>query len=69
LNDGSGHFTISPGTPPATGSGEDDYFAARVADLNGDGKPDLAAFDTKAGKVWALLNDGAAHFTVAPARR
>jgi hypothetical protein len=66
LNDGSGHFTISPETPPATGSGGDSYFAARVTDLNGDGKPDLAAFDSSSGKVWALLNDGTARFNVAP---
>ena len=65
LNDGSGHFTISPETPPATGSGGDSYFAARVTDLNGDGKPDLAAFDSSSGKVWALLNDGTARFNVA----
>jgi hypothetical protein len=66
LNDGSGHFTISPETPPATGSGGDSYFVARVTDLNGDGKPDLAAFDSSSGKVWALLNDGTARFNVAP---
>ena len=66
LNNGSAGFTVSPETPPVTASGGDGYFAERVADLNGDGKPDLAAFDTNTGEVWALLNDGTARFSVAP---
>jgi FG-GAP-like repeat len=66
LNDGSGRFSISPETPPATSTGGDGHLGERLADLNGDGVPDLVAYDTNTGKVWALLNDGTACFTAAP---
>jgi hypothetical protein len=66
LNNGSGGFTVSPETPPVTSTGGDGYLAERIADFNGDGKPDLIAWDSNTGKVWALLNDGTARFTAAP---
>jgi hypothetical protein len=66
LNNGSGGFTVSSETPPVTASGGDGYLAERIVELNGDGKPDLVAFDTNTGKLWALLNDGTARFTAAP---
>ncbi len=58
LGNGSGGFTPAPGSPFAAGSGP---FSVAIADLNGDGKPDLATANSGtansgSGNVTVLLN-------------
>ncbi len=57
-NDGSGSFTIVPGTPFPT----DKIDAGKFADLNGDTYPDLVLAGTPDG---LFFNDGAGNFTAA----
>ncbi|GAB3916253.1 VCBS repeat-containing protein [Larkinella terrae] len=67
LNDGKGHFSKTAGTLPAMRTSKS---CVRVADINGDGKPDLFV----GGRVipgrypetppsFLLINDGKGHFT------
>lgn len=67
LNDGTGHFTIGTGLLPAaqTDLNQGQYTGSTLADVNGDGHPDLvlSAASTPPQSV-VLLNDGIGHFTL-----
>jgi hypothetical protein len=76
LNDGSGHFRVLPGALPAAIDPPANVTAARFADVNRDGSPDLivAGSDYSAGpnpfrfppNTFVLLNDGHGHFSALP---
>jgi FG-GAP-like repeat len=76
LNDGTGHFRALMGALPATIDPPANVTAARFADVNKDGEPDLivAGADYSAGpnpfrfppNTFALLNDGHGHFSALP---
>jgi len=69
LNDGSGHFTVEPDGIRGMITdifGNDHSYACALADVNGDGSPDLILgggeeIGSNASQV--LLNDGHGHFT------
>jgi FG-GAP-like repeat len=61
LGDGSGRFSAAPGSPVATGG---DPRAFAIADLNGDGRLDLAV--PIPNRVAILLGDGTGRFGSAP---
>ena len=63
LNDGSGHFTDATDGLPVTGTSN----AVQVADLSGDGHPDILIGNN--GQNRFLLNDGKGGFTDATAKR
>jgi hypothetical protein len=60
VNDGSGRLALLAEAPPVTGKGYLLTFA--VADLNGDGKADLAVADSESDKVSILLGNGTGTF-------
>jgi hypothetical protein len=64
LNDGSGRLanasTISLVPSPTTLANSYQHVLVAVGDVNGDGKPDIAA--TVNGEVWILLNQGGGTF-------
>jgi hypothetical protein len=62
LGNGAGGFSPAPGTPPAVGTGP---FGIAAADLNRDGKVDLAVANFTAESVSVLLGDGAGGFSLA----
>jgi hypothetical protein len=55
LNDGSGGFTLAPGSPFAAGVGPR---GITIGDFDADGNNDLAVADGGEGKVRVLLNQG-----------
>src|SRR5262249_20237569 len=59
---GNGDGTFTPIGSFATGAGTAPV-AFDVADLNGDGKPDLAVADSGAATVTLMTNDGVGDFT------
>jgi len=73
LNDGRGNFTVAPGRlPPAIGT-DNVYTATTLADVNGDGAPDLIlagghgcvlSGSTQRNDTQVLLNDGRGYFHV-----
>ncbi|HKW87434.1 MAG TPA: VCBS repeat-containing protein [Candidatus Acidoferrales bacterium] len=63
LNDGHRHFTPAPGSPFACGKNPNDI---AVADMNGDGNPDVIIANTGTPYITILLGDGRGGFT--PAR-
>jgi len=63
LGNGSGGFTLTAGSPIATGCNIPDDVA--IGDLNGDRRPDLAIACQSSGLA-ILLNDGSAGFAPAP---
>ncbi len=71
LGDGQGHFHDAPGSPVACG---DAPFGVAIADLNNDGKPDLAIVNSptitsdKTGRdgLTILFGDGTGGFSVMP---
>jgi hypothetical protein len=64
LGDGTGGFTLAPGSPFAAGS---EPTAIAVGDFNGDGIPDLAVSDEGgANNAVVLLGNGAGGFSAAP---
>jgi FG-GAP-like repeat len=64
LGDGTGRFASAPGSPVAVGSGSGTPTIA-VADLNGDGKPDLAVGRSESRVLSIMLGDGAGRFGAA----
>ena len=62
LGDGKGKFAEAKGSPFAAGNSPNDIC---VADLNGDGKPDLAIANHEAKYITVLLGDGQGGFTPA----
>jgi FG-GAP-like repeat len=71
LGDGSGGFSQAPGSPVSILAGND--ISVAVADLDGDGKPDLAVANTHRNEIELLRGDGAGGFgpptTVGAGRR
>jgi FG-GAP-like repeat len=63
LGDGKGHFAPSPGSPFACGRGPNDI---AVADMNGDGNPDLVIANTGTPYITILLGNGKGGFAPAP---
>jgi hypothetical protein len=59
LGDGNGHFASAPGSPVACGSAPNDI---AVADMNGDGNPDLIIANTGTPYITILLGDGKGGF-------
>lgn len=59
LGDGRRHFTSAPGSPVACGKGPSDI---AVADMNGDGNPDLVIANTGTPYITILLGDGKGGF-------
>ena len=57
LGDGSGAFTVAPGSPIATGTAP---FGLAVGDFNRDGRPDVAAANSDSASVTVLLGASAA---------
>jgi hypothetical protein len=63
LGNGAGGFTAAAGSPVAAG---DAPFAVAAADVNRDGKVDLAAANNKSNNLTVLLGDGAGGFSAGP---
>lgn len=63
LGDGRGHFTPAPGSPFKCGAAPNDI---AVADMNGDGNPDLVIANTGTPYITILLGDGKGGFAAAP---
>jgi hypothetical protein len=63
LNDGGRHFHSAPGSPFVAGPRPNDI---AVADMNGDGHPDLVIANHQSPYVTVLLGDGSGAFTPAP---
>ncbi|HET9505096.1 MAG TPA: FG-GAP-like repeat-containing protein [Hymenobacter sp.] len=58
---GNGNGTFQPATTYGTGSGSNPFGIA-VADVNGDGKPDLLTANSSSGTVGVLLGNGTGSF-------
>ena len=63
LGDGSGGFTAAAGSPIAAGTTPQ---SVAIADVNGDGMPDIVTANNGANDVTVLLGDGTGGFTAAP---
>jgi FG-GAP-like repeat len=63
LGDGAGGFSAAPGSPVKVGG---QPFSVALADLNGDGRTDLAVANNTSKNVSVLLGDGAGGFSAAP---
>jgi hypothetical protein len=63
LGDGKGHFKLAPGSPFPCGKGPNDI---AVADMNGDGNPDLVIANTGTPYLTILLGDGRGGFKSSP---
>jgi hypothetical protein len=63
LGDGKGHFRLAPGSPFPSGKGPNDI---AVADMNGDGNPDLVIANTGTPYLTILLGDGRGGFKSSP---
>lgn len=63
LGDGKRNFTSAPGSPFACGKGPNDI---AVADMNGDGNPDLVIANTGTPYITILLGDGKGGFKPSP---
>lgn len=63
LGDGKGHFTPAPGSPFPCNPNPNDIV---VADLNGDGNPDLVIANHQTPYVTILLGDGMGGFKPSP---
>ena len=63
LGDGAGHFRQAPGSPVAAGHLPNDI---AIADMNGDGNPDLVIANHQSPYLTILLGDGKGGFRPAP---
>ncbi|HEV3219179.1 MAG TPA: VCBS repeat-containing protein [Candidatus Acidoferrales bacterium] len=63
LGDGKGHFAPAPGSPFECGAAPNDI---AVADMNGDGNPDLIIANTGTPYITILLGDGKGGFAPSP---
>jgi VCBS repeat protein len=63
LGDGRGHFAPAPGSPFPCGKAPNDI---AVADMNGDGNPDLIIANTGTPYITILLGDGKGGFAPSP---
>jgi hypothetical protein len=63
FGDGKDHFAPAPGSPFACGPSPNDI---AVADLNGDGNPDLIVANTETPYITVLLGDGRGGFAPSP---
>jgi len=63
LGDGKGHFAPAPGSPFPCGKAPNDI---AVADMNGDGNPDLIIANTGTPYITILLGDGKGGFAPSP---
>ncbi len=63
LGDGKGHFTPAPGSPFKCGAAPNDI---AVADMNGDGNPDLIIANTSTPYITILLGNGKGGFAPSP---
>lgn len=63
LGDGKRHFAPAPGSPSPCGKGPNDI---AVADMNGDGNPDLVIANTGTPYLTVLLGDGRGGFKPSP---
>lgn len=59
LGDGRGHFTGAPGSPFRCNANPNDI---AIADMNGDGNPDLVIANTQTPYITILLGDGRGGF-------
>jgi hypothetical protein len=59
---GNGDGTFQPAVAVATGDATDAHSAVAIADLNGDGKLDLAVTNARANTLWVLLGNGDGSF-------
>ncbi|MGH9864869.1 MAG: FG-GAP repeat domain-containing protein [Candidatus Acidiferrales bacterium] len=59
LGNGRGHFTPAPGSPSPCNANPNDI---AVADMNGDGNPDLVIANTQTPYITVLLGDGKGGF-------
>ncbi len=59
LGDGQGHFRPAPGSPFACNPNPNDI---AIADMNGDGNPDLVIANTQTPYITVLLGDGTGRF-------
>ena len=62
LGNGSGGFTAAANSPFATAGSS--VSSVAVADVNGDGKPDIIASNYSSGTVSVLVGNGAGNFTL-----
>jgi hypothetical protein len=62
LGDGAGGFSATGASPIAVGTRPN---TVKIADINGDGKPDLTVANGDSNNFTVLLNDGSAGFTAA----
>jgi hypothetical protein len=63
LGDGAGQFKQAPGSPFGAGHDPNDI---AIADMNGDGNPDLVIPNHQAPTITILLGDGKGSFSAAP---
>lgn len=63
LGDGKGHFSAAPGSPFPCGPNPNDI---AIADMNGDGNPDLVIANTQTPYITILLGDGRGSFKPSP---
>jgi FG-GAP-like repeat len=68
LNDGSGHFAVEAGGLPADVAGPfaPHYDGSVLADVTGDGRPDLVLAGSPGTSSRVLVNDGSGRFSVLP---
>jgi hypothetical protein len=76
MNDGHGRFTFFETLPPTIGPPDNAFvYDIKVADVNGDGSPDLIFAETlndpfyQTSRIQILINDGQGHFSDETATR
>ena len=66
LGDGDGTFSAGANLPSTPCSGTDAYFTAALADVNGDGKPDIVETCDLSNNIFTLIGSGTGTFTAGP---